>query len=110
MGGTWAPGTPVKEYTPHAHFWTSAEGQLHVLGSTVFTFAYVISIPSWLNEKKHDVSVNKVLWSQSILGFFMMLAFAILGAQGEVLIAEAGTGPDSVPHHGSVQCHENKTE
>ena len=103
-GAVWTAGNIIKEYTPHAHFWTSPEGQLNVLGSTVFTFAYVISIPSWLNEKKHDVSVNKVLWSQSILGFFMMLAFAILGAQGEVLIAEHGTGPDSQPHHDSVQC------
>ena len=105
--GAVSPSNPtglVKEYTPHAHFWTSMEGQLNVLGSTVFTFAYVISIPSWLNEKKHDVSVNKVLWSQSILGFFMMLAFAILGAMGEVLIAEEGTGPNSHPHVASLQC------
>ena len=32
----------------------------------IFSWAYVIFVPSWLNEKAVDTSVNKVIWSSGI--------------------------------------------
>ena len=36
--------------------------QTQVLGTTIFNYAYVITIPSWVNEKQDDVSINWSLW------------------------------------------------
>jgi amino acid permease len=41
---------------------TSLSGQVHVVGSVVFAYSYVVPIPSWLNEKRPEVSVNQALW------------------------------------------------
>ena len=35
---------------------------VNVLGTIVFNYAYVVTIPSILNEKKKDVGINKSLW------------------------------------------------
>ena len=32
----------------------------------IFSWAYVIFVPSWLNEKAVETSVNKVIWSSGI--------------------------------------------
>ena len=37
-------------------------GQELVLGTIIFANAYVVTLPSWLNEKAPDVNVNKVIW------------------------------------------------
>ncbi len=33
----------------------------HVLGSIIFNYAYITIIPSWINEKRPDVSVTKTV-------------------------------------------------
>ena len=33
-------------------------GQTQVIGVATFTYAYVVTIPSWVNEKKHGVRMR----------------------------------------------------
>jgi hypothetical protein len=46
----------------------------------IFSWAYVIFVPSWLNEKKHSVSVNKVIWGSGITSFIGYLCIGLLCA------------------------------
>lgn len=41
----------------------------------IFSWAYVMFIPSWVNEKRNDVSVNKVVWTCGILSFFWLFVY-----------------------------------
>jgi len=69
-----------------------------VLGTVIFNYAFVTSIPSWLNEKvsdldildrsslesnnhsqKHDVSINKSVWSSSIAASALFLLIGFCG-------------------------------
>lgn len=36
-------------------------------GVVLFNYAYIVTVPSWLMEKKNDVSVNATIWSASTL-------------------------------------------
>lgn len=51
-----------------------------VLGTVVFNYAYVTTIPSWVNEKKPYVSINKSMWSSAALSFVLFIALGVLGA------------------------------
>jgi len=46
----------------------------------IFSWAYVMFIPSWVNEKQNNVSVNKVVWTCGILSFFGYLCIGMLAA------------------------------
>lgn len=46
----------------------------------IFSWAYVMFIPSWVNEKKNEVSVNKVIWICGIASFFGYLCIGLLAA------------------------------
>ncbi len=49
-------------------------------GVILFNYAYPITIPSWLNEKKSDVPVNQVIWAASSMSTTLYIIFGILGA------------------------------
>jgi len=49
-------------------------------GVVLFNYAYGITIPSWLNEKKTNVSVNKIIWTSSAISTLCYIVFGILGA------------------------------
>jgi len=34
-------------------------------GSVMFNYGFVVMVPSWLNEKKQTVSVNKTMWTST---------------------------------------------
>ena len=57
-------------------------------GTVVFAYAYVITIPSWLNEKKPDVNVNKAVWVPATIGLVCKASAAILGSFAFVLIKD----------------------
>ena len=40
-----------------------------VVGVCVFAYSYVSTIPSWVNEKKNGVNINKAIWYPATLGF-----------------------------------------
>ena len=49
-------------------------------GVVLFNYAYPITIPSWLNEKKHSVPVNKIIWLSSFIATVVYILFGILAA------------------------------
>jgi hypothetical protein len=64
----------------------------NILGTTVFNFAVITSIPSWVNEKKEKVSIL------STLGLTMPLAlllFTITGLFGGMAYKPWFNGPDA---------------
>lgn len=46
----------------------------------MFAYAYVVTIPSWVNEKKPEVGVNSAIWVPATVGLFMKIASGLLGA------------------------------
>ena len=49
-------------------------------GVVLFNYAYPVTIPSWLIEKKCDVPVNKIIWTASFTSTVMYIAFGVLAA------------------------------
>lgn len=46
-------------------FISTIDGQSQVIGLSVFAYAYVVTIPSWVNEKKPGVRTSEKLKSSS---------------------------------------------
>jgi len=61
-------------------FINDISGQLPVVGLAVFAFSYVVTIPSWLNEKKPSVDVNKAVWWPALFGWALKLAVGMMGS------------------------------
>lgn len=57
------------------------------LGNILFNFGYVTTVPSWVNEKRASVSVNKTLWVSTTACIGVFFAIGIIGAlaYGDVL-------------------------
>lgn len=53
-------------------------GQANVIGTVIFMSAFVISVPSWVNEKKPHVNVNKSIWSSTLTSNFIKASFGYL--------------------------------
>jgi len=54
--------------------------QTNVLGTIMFNFAYITTVPSWVNEKKPSVSIHKSLWSACIVSTISFFLVGYLGA------------------------------
>lgn len=54
--------------------------QAAVLGTILFNFGFVTTVPSWINEKHARVSVNASLWAASSLSALVMLSVGLAGA------------------------------
>ena len=50
------------------------------LGVVIFNFAFCVTVPSWLNEKAPDVSVNRVFWTSTLTSTLLYTCVGILGA------------------------------
>lgn len=69
------------------------EGQSQVLGVIVFSYAFVITVPSWVNEKAPSVSTTRVIWYscflgllfQMIIGYLAALAYPDLSGHADIL-------------------------
>lgn len=75
-------------------FSSNSDGQQAVIGLSIFSCAYIVTIPSWVNEKKHHVSVNKAVWVPSTVAVVFKLLTGLLGAWAYVLIQPNGTPRD----------------
>jgi amino acid permease len=51
-----------------------------LIGTLLYNFAYVVTIPSWCNEKRAGVSVNRSLWGASSVCFLCYTFVGIIGA------------------------------
>jgi hypothetical protein len=54
--------------------------QTSVVGTLLFNFTFVTSIPSWANEKKPGVSVSRSINGTTALGTLIFLLLGVLGA------------------------------
>eukprot|EP01095_Lingulamoeba_sp_RSL-Kostka_P006062 TRINITY_DN186_c0_g1_i1.p1 TRINITY_DN186_c0_g1~~TRINITY_DN186_c0_g1_i1.p1 ORF type:complete len:498 (-),score=105.27 TRINITY_DN186_c0_g1_i1:4-1497(-) len=54
--------------------------QTTVLGVVIFAYTYVVTIPSWCNEKKDNVSINKAIWVSTLTCTAAYICFGLLGA------------------------------
>jgi hypothetical protein len=50
-----------------------------MLGSIIFNYAFIVMVPSWLNEKRAEVSVNRTVWSATITSTLLYLAVGLCG-------------------------------
>jgi len=72
-----------------------------VLGVVMFNFAYLITVPSWLIEKKENVNVNKIIWRSSIacatiyivFGLLCALAFEHAGTNALIILSSSKSHP-----------------
>lgn len=53
-------------------------GQANVIGTVIFMSAFVTSVPSWVNEKKPHVSINKSIWSSTLTSNLIKASFGYL--------------------------------
>lgn len=51
-----------------------------VIGTVIFNLAFVVTIPSWVNEKKPKVSVNRSIWYSTIASVIGYIVVGLLGA------------------------------
>jgi hypothetical protein len=72
------PGYQPEAGTHNTPFFSPNQAQ--VLGVAMFAYAYVVTIPSWLNEKKPGVGVNISVWWPALVGFIMKILMGLLGA------------------------------
>ncbi|CAI5953959.1 unnamed protein product [Closterium sp. NIES-65] len=61
-----------------------------VLGVCVFAYSYVSTIPSWANEKKPGVNVNRAIWLPASVGCALNILLGLLGAWAYKLVDDAG--------------------
>jgi len=52
----------------------------HVVGSILFNYAFIAIIPSWLNEKRQDVSVNLTVWTSTVGSTVLYILTGLMGA------------------------------
>lgn len=64
--------------------------QAGVLGTILFNFGFVTTVPSWVNEKKPSVSVNKTLWLST---FLCNVIFFVIGIPGAMAFRDILQGP-----------------
>ena len=56
------------------------EDYTQLAGVVLFNYAFSITVPSWLNEKLPEVSVNKTIWTSSILSSVIYISFGLSAA------------------------------
>jgi len=56
------------------------EDYTQLAGVVLFNYAFSITVPSWLNEKLPEVSVNKTIWTSSLLSSVIYISFGLLAA------------------------------
>eukprot|EP00039_Didymoeca_costata_P013080 m.193963 g.193963 ORF g.193963 m.193963 type:complete len:557 (+) comp15670_c0_seq5:103-1773(+) len=72
--GTWT----IPMYNSDSNFGSQAG----VLGTILFNYGFVTTVPSWVNEKKPSVSVNKSVWFSTFMCNIIFFAIGIPGALG----------------------------
>jgi len=60
-----------------------------VLGVSLFNFAFLSSVPSWVNEKRDDVSIPKTLWTVLPLSVCMFVVMGWLGGTAFLWTADS---------------------
>ncbi|EGD79867.1 hypothetical protein PTSG_10151 [Salpingoeca rosetta] len=82
-GGDWH----IPAVTDASLSYTSQAG---VLGTILFNFGFVTTVPSWVNEKRPSVSVNRVVWLST---FLCNAVFFIMGIPPAMAFSQYLAGP-----------------
>ncbi|KAG9297692.1 hypothetical protein G9A89_011207 [Geosiphon pyriformis] len=53
--------------------------QSQLIGTVLFNYAFIITVPSWVNDLRPDVSIRKSIWYSTLIS---TLAYVILGIFG----------------------------
>jgi len=53
--------------------------QTQVLGTIIFNYAFVITIPSWVNEKSENVPINSSIWASTIVSTGIYIVIGLFG-------------------------------
>ena len=61
-----------------------------MLGTILFNFGFVTTVPSWVNEKEPGTRVNPVMWSSTTLCVFI---FCVMGIPPAIAFAPYLEGP-----------------
>uniref|UniRef100_A0A7S3EZB0 Amino acid transporter transmembrane domain-containing protein n=1 Tax=Haptolina ericina TaxID=156174 RepID=A0A7S3EZB0_9EUKA len=64
--------------------------QASVLGTILFNFGFVTTVPSWINEKHRSVSVNSSLWVATTL---CIIVFFVIGMPAAAAFSDVLQGP-----------------
>jgi len=67
----------------------TTKNQAGVLGTVMFNFAYITTVPSWVNEKKPSVSIHRSLWSACVASTAAFLFVGYLGAAAYKMKADS---------------------
>lgn len=85
-------------------FWNS--NQAGVVGNVFFNYAFVMCIPSWINEKKPSVPVSKTFWISIFLAFIQYVPLGLVcgmawsktddyGPEGDLTLLDALLGTNT---------------
>ncbi|EGG18059.1 hypothetical protein DFA_06726 [Cavenderia fasciculata] len=55
-------------------------GMAQIMGNVMFNYAYVTTIPSWVNEAKPTVNINKTVWGSASLSTAVFVVIGLFGA------------------------------
>ena len=58
------------------------------IGTCVFNYAFIVTVPSWVNEKKAGISINKSIWAALIPS---IISFTMIGWIGALAIKTSTT-------------------
>merc|ERR1712070_8659 len=73
-------GTEPQEALPAINTNSQTGSIAGVVGNILFNFGFVTTVPSWINEKKDGVPVNRSLWWATTLCVIIYLVIGLPGA------------------------------
>lgn len=80
MLATFTAGTEPSQALPAVNNNPQTGTLAGVVGNILFNFGFVTTVPSWVNEKKNGVPVNRSLWSATTLCIVIYLVIGLPGA------------------------------
>ncbi|KYQ92285.1 hypothetical protein DLAC_06769 [Tieghemostelium lacteum] len=58
----------------------SPSGVAQIMGNVMFNYAYITTLPSWINEAKPTVKVNKTVWMSGSISTLIFVSIGMFGA------------------------------
>lgn len=83
-------GTEPQEALPAINTNSQTGSIAGVVGNILFNFGFVTTVPSWINEKKDGVPVNRSLWWATTL---CVIIYLVIGLPGAYVFADYLQGP-----------------
>eukprot|EP01117_Protostelium_nocturnum_P013077 TRINITY_DN4853_c0_g1_i1.p1 TRINITY_DN4853_c0_g1~~TRINITY_DN4853_c0_g1_i1.p1 ORF type:complete len:521 (-),score=123.74 TRINITY_DN4853_c0_g1_i1:49-1611(-) len=58
---------------------TATTDQYEVLGSIIFNYAFITTVPSWCNERRSNVPIKKSIWFSVAIATIFYIAIGVVG-------------------------------